>query len=183
MYKKKKIGVLLTSLSFSSSSRHFLGFQVWKGWSFSPKSIFSFISRFLDSSLSAVISPYILNFLFYSIFFSLLMQPIMDSIEKKLSYDSNFDLRIVSRLECFFNLNSVWKKWQKNTISINTIHGILISNNTYKKINSNYLELEKKRNIFDRKSLITTFFNLISNFFKKLVSSLSFEALSLFLQF
>ncbi|MFW9289912.1 hypothetical protein, partial [Glaesserella parasuis] len=41
---------------------------------------------------------------------------------------------------------------------------------------------EKKINIFDRKSLVTTFFffNLISKFSKKLVSSLSFEALSLF---
>jgi len=46
----------------------------------------------------------------------------------------------------------------KQAILINKIHGILISNNTYKKNNSNYPELEKKRNIFDRKYLVTTFF-------------------------
>nr|QHS70139.1 hypothetical protein RF1 [Pediomelum tenuiflorum] len=74
------------------------------------------------------------------------------------------------------------KTEKKNSIFINKMHGILIYNNTYKNDNSNYQELEEKINIFDRKSLVTTFFffNLISKFSKKLVSSLSFEALSLF---
>nr|WDV14749.1 hypothetical chloroplast RF1 [Pueraria montana] len=78
------------------------------------------------------------------------------------------------------------KTYKKNHILINKIHGILIYNNTYnntyKNNNSNYPELEEKINLFDRKSLVTTFFffNLISKFSKKLVSSLSFEALYLF---
>ncbi len=68
---------------------------------------------------------------------------------------------------------------------INKIYGIFIFNNIYKKNNSNYLELEKKINIFDRKFLVIIFFffNLISKFLKKLVLSLSFEVFFLFLEY
>nr|YP_010700908.1 hypothetical chloroplast RF1 [Neustanthus phaseoloides]WCI20980.1 hypothetical chloroplast RF1 [Neustanthus phaseoloides] len=76
------------------------------------------------------------------------------------------------------------KTYKKNNILINKIHGILIYNNIYKNnnTNNNYPELEEKRNLFDRKSLVTTFFffNLISKFSKKLVSSWSFEGFYLF---
>nr|YP_009127665.1 hypothetical chloroplast RF19 [Pachyrhizus erosus]AHY33280.1 hypothetical chloroplast RF19 [Pachyrhizus erosus] len=75
------------------------------------------------------------------------------------------------------------KTYKKNNILINKIQGILIFNSTYKNnTNSNYAELEEKINIFDRKSLVTTFFFFyqICKFSKKLVSSLSFEALYLF---
>nr|YP_009995713.1 hypothetical protein RF1 [Haymondia wallichii]QNQ64576.1 hypothetical protein RF1 [Haymondia wallichii]UZA65237.1 hypothetical protein RF1 [Haymondia wallichii]UZA65404.1 hypothetical protein RF1 [Haymondia wallichii]UZA65488.1 hypothetical protein RF1 [Haymondia wallichii] len=74
------------------------------------------------------------------------------------------------------------KTYKKNHILINKIQGILIYNNIYKNNNSNYPELEEKIKTFARKSLVTTFFffNLISKFSKKLVSSLSFEALYLF---
>lgn len=98
-------------------------------------------------------------------------------------YDPFLNGRFRGQIENVFSTSIQYEKNEKkNTILINKIHGILISNNTYKKNNSNYPELEKKINIFDRKSLVTTFFffNLISKFSKKLVSSLSFEALSLF---
>nr|YP_009429930.1 hypothetical chloroplast RF1 [Carmichaelia australis]ASY01261.1 hypothetical chloroplast RF1 [Carmichaelia australis] len=66
-----------------------------------------------------------------------------------------------------------------NSILINKIHGILLS------INSNYPdpELEQKINPFDRKSLLNEigfFFNLISKFSEKSVSSFNFDRLYLF---
>nr|YP_010163185.1 hypothetical chloroplast RF19 [Psophocarpus tetragonolobus]QRI60977.1 hypothetical chloroplast RF19 [Psophocarpus tetragonolobus] len=74
------------------------------------------------------------------------------------------------------------KSYKKNNILINKIQGILLFNKNLYKKNNNYPELEEKINTFDKKSLVTTifFFNLISNFSKKSVSSLSFEALYLF---
>nr|QJQ78417.1 hypothetical chloroplast RF19 [Hylodesmum podocarpum] len=75
--------------------------------------------------------------------------------------------------------------YKKNNIWINKIHGILLSinnNNIYPNNNSNYQELEEKKNTFDRKALVTAFFffNPIHKFSQKSVSSLSFEALYLF---
>nr|YP_010042450.1 hypothetical chloroplast RF1 [Sphaerophysa salsula]QPB69680.1 hypothetical chloroplast RF1 [Sphaerophysa salsula] len=66
-----------------------------------------------------------------------------------------------------------------NPILINKIHGILLS------INSHYPdpELEQKINPFDRKSLLNEigfFFNLISKFSEKSVSSFNFDRLYLF---
>nr|YP_009657396.1 hypothetical chloroplast RF1 [Medicago monspeliaca]QCO74373.1 hypothetical chloroplast RF1 [Medicago monspeliaca] len=64
-----------------------------------------------------------------------------------------------------------------NSILINKIHGLLLS------INSNYPEFEQKIDQFDRKLLLTEigfFFNLISKFSEKSVSSLNFDRLYLF---
>nr|YP_010159110.1 hypothetical chloroplast RF19 [Cajanus crassus]QRG31389.1 hypothetical chloroplast RF19 [Cajanus crassus] len=72
------------------------------------------------------------------------------------------------------------KTYKKNHILKNKIYGILLYNNIYK--NNNYSELEEEINTFDRKSLVTTFFffNVISQFSKKSLSSLNFEGLYLF---
>nr|YP_010162439.1 hypothetical chloroplast RF19 [Dunbaria nivea]QRI60148.1 hypothetical chloroplast RF19 [Dunbaria nivea] len=72
------------------------------------------------------------------------------------------------------------KTYKKNNILINKIYGILLSNNIYQNIN--YSEFEEEISTFDRKSLVTTFFffNLMSQFSKKSLSSLSFEELYLF---
>nr|AOY40594.1 hypothetical chloroplast RF19 [Cajanus cajan] len=72
------------------------------------------------------------------------------------------------------------KTYKKNYILKNKIYGILLYNNISKK--NNYSELEEEINTFDRKSLVTTFFffNVISQFSKKSLSSLNFEALYLF---
>lgn len=64
-----------------------------------------------------------------------------------------------------------------NSILINKIHGLLLS------INSNYPELEQKIDQFDRKFLLTEigfFFNLMSQFSEKSVSSFNFDGLYLF---
>ena len=79
-------------------------------------------------------------------------------------YDPFLNGRFRGQIENVFSTSIQYEKNEKkNTILINKIHGILISNNTYKKNNSNYPELEKKINIFDRKSLVTTFFFFQSN--------------------
>nr|YP_010162356.1 hypothetical chloroplast RF19 [Dolichos falciformis]QRI60065.1 hypothetical chloroplast RF19 [Dolichos falciformis] len=72
------------------------------------------------------------------------------------------------------------KTYKKTNILINKIYGILLYNNIYQ--NNNYSELEEEISTFDRKSLVTTFFffNLISQFSKKSLASLSFKALYLF---
>nr|YP_010513352.1 hypothetical protein Ycf1 [Centrosema coriaceum]UXL84923.1 hypothetical protein Ycf1 [Centrosema coriaceum] len=74
------------------------------------------------------------------------------------------------------------KTYKKNNILINKIHDIFlyIDNSIY--INTNNPEFEQKIDIFDRKSLVTEFFffNLISKFSKKSLSSLNFEKLYLF---
>nr|YP_010211659.1 hypothetical chloroplast RF1 [Astragalus galactites]UBI43096.1 hypothetical chloroplast RF1 [Astragalus galactites] len=69
--------------------------------------------------------------------------------------------------------------FKRNSIFINKIHGLLLS------INSNYPdpEFEQKINPFDRKSLLNEigfFFNLISKFSEKSVSSFNFDKLYLF---
>nr|YP_010989945.1 hypothetical chloroplast RF1 [Astragalus membranaceus]WOV68305.1 hypothetical chloroplast RF1 [Astragalus membranaceus] len=69
--------------------------------------------------------------------------------------------------------------YKTKSILINKIHGILLS------INSHYPdpEFEQKINPFDRKSLLNEigfFFNLISKFSEKSVSSLNFDRLYLF---
>nr|YP_010513951.1 hypothetical protein Ycf1 [Platycyamus regnellii]UXL85522.1 hypothetical protein Ycf1 [Platycyamus regnellii] len=77
---------------------------------------------------------------------------------------------------CFLASIKNEKTYKKNEILINKIHGILLKD-------SNSPELEQKINTFDRKLLVTEFFfffNLISKFSKKSVSSLNFEALYLF---
>nr|YP_010566049.1 hypothetical protein RF1 [Medicago rugosa]UZC30759.1 hypothetical protein RF1 [Medicago rugosa] len=64
-----------------------------------------------------------------------------------------------------------------NSILINKIHGLLLS------INSNYPEFEQKIDQFDRTFLLTEigfFFNLISKFSEKSVSSFNFDGLYLF---
>nr|YP_010046520.1 hypothetical chloroplast RF19 [Lablab purpureus]QPJ78233.1 hypothetical chloroplast RF19 [Lablab purpureus] len=73
------------------------------------------------------------------------------------------------------------KNEKKNHILINKIQEIFLYNTISKKKNSNYPRLEENRKTFDKKLLVTTFlFNLISQFSKKLVSSLSSEVLYLF---
>nr|UZC31821.1 hypothetical protein RF1 [Medicago italica] len=64
-----------------------------------------------------------------------------------------------------------------NSILINKIHGLLLS------IDSNYPEFEQKIDQFDRKFLLTEigfFFNLMSKFSEKSVSSFNFDGLYLF---
>nr|YP_009868844.1 Ycf1 [Spatholobus pulcher]QKI32369.1 Ycf1 [Spatholobus pulcher] len=98
-------------------------------------------------------------------------------------YDPFFNGPLRGRIKFFFSPSIQDEKtYKKNNILINKIHGILLYNNIYKNNNSNYPELEEKINTFDRKSLVTTFFffNLISKFSKKSISSLSFEAIYLF---
>nr|QVY57426.1 hypothetical protein Ycf1 [Mucuna sempervirens] len=98
-------------------------------------------------------------------------------------YDPFFNEPFHRRIQNGFSSSIQHEKtYKKNHIFINKIHSILlyIKENIYQNNNSNYPELEDK--IFDRKSLITAFFffNLISQFSKKYVSNLSFEALYLF---
>nr|QRG31636.1 hypothetical chloroplast RF19 [Spatholobus sp. OO-2021] len=99
-------------------------------------------------------------------------------------YDPFFNGPLRGRIKNFSSPSIQHEKtYKKNHILINQIHGILLyNNNIYKNNNSNYPELEEKINTFDRKSLLTTFFffNLISKFSKKSISSLSFEAIYLF---
>nr|YP_009935983.1 hypothetical protein RF1 [Oxytropis splendens]QNS39091.1 hypothetical protein RF1 [Oxytropis splendens] len=80
---------------------------------------------------------------------------------------------------CFRGQTIQNETYTTNSILINKIHGILLS------INSHYPdpELEQKRNPFDRKSLLNEigfFFNLISKFSEKSVSSFNFDRLYLF---
>ncbi|WVZ26773.1 hypothetical protein V8G54_000039 (mitochondrion) [Vigna mungo] len=66
------------------------------------------------------------------------------------------------------------KTYKKNHIFINKIKDIFLSNKIDKKNNSNSPKLEENKKTFDNKLLVTTFlFNLISQFSKKLVSSLN----------
>ena len=71
-----------------------------------------------------------------------------------------------------------------NSILINKIHGLLLINSNYPEFdNSNYPEFEQKIDQFDRKFLLTEigfFFNLISQFSEKSVSSFNFDGLYLF---
>nr|YP_009127417.1 hypothetical chloroplast RF19 [Haematoxylum brasiletto]AHY33032.1 hypothetical chloroplast RF19 [Haematoxylum brasiletto] len=69
------------------------------------------------------------------------------------------------------------KTYRKNYIWINKIHGILLN------INTNYPDFEQKIETFDKKSLSTEipfFFNLISQFSGKSISSFNFKGIFLF---
>nr|YP_010566580.1 hypothetical protein RF1 [Medicago heyniana]UZC32049.1 hypothetical protein RF1 [Medicago heyniana] len=71
----------------------------------------------------------------------------------------------------------------KNSILINKIHGLLLSIDSNYADDSNYAEFEQKIDQFDRKFLLTEigfFFNLISKFSEKSVSSFNFDGLYLF---
>nr|YP_010169762.1 hypothetical protein RF1 [Vigna subterranea]QRZ59584.1 hypothetical protein RF1 [Vigna subterranea] len=73
------------------------------------------------------------------------------------------------------------KTYKKNNILINKIQDIFLYNKISKNNNSNYPKLEENLKTFDKKLLVTTFlFNLISQFSKKLVSSLNSQVPYLF---
>nr|YP_009767063.1 Ycf1 [Tachigali costaricensis]QIS97598.1 Ycf1 [Tachigali costaricensis] len=81
------------------------------------------------------------------------------------------------RIKKSFSLSIKNKTYTKNYIWINKIHGILLN------INTNYPDFEQKMDTFDKKSLSTEirfFFNLISKFSGKSVSSFNFKGLYLF---
>nr|YP_009770974.1 Ycf1 [Mezoneuron cucullatum]QIT01676.1 Ycf1 [Mezoneuron cucullatum] len=81
------------------------------------------------------------------------------------------------RIKKSFSLSIKNKTYTKNEIWINKIHGILLN------INTNYPDFEQKIDPFDKKSLSTEilfFFNLISQFSGKSISSLNFKELYLF---
>nr|QJQ79639.1 hypothetical chloroplast RF19 [Wisteria sinensis] len=92
-------------------------------------------------------------------------------------YDPFLNGRFRGQSQKCFSPSIKNETYATNYILINKIHGILLSNN------SNYPEFEQKIDPFDRKSLLTEigfFFNLISQFSGKSVSSLNFDGLSLF---
>nr|YP_010962946.1 hypothetical protein RF1 [Senna reticulata]WNI02571.1 hypothetical protein RF1 [Senna reticulata] len=79
------------------------------------------------------------------------------------------------RIKKSFSLSIKNKTYTKNYIWINKIHGILL--------NINYPDCEQKMDTFDKKSLSTGirfFFNLISKFSGKSISSFNFKGLYLF---
>nr|YP_009768974.1 Ycf1 [Arapatiella psilophylla]QIS99592.1 Ycf1 [Arapatiella psilophylla] len=81
------------------------------------------------------------------------------------------------RIKKSFSLSIKNKTYTKNYIWINKIHAILLN------INTNYPDFEQKIDTFDKKSLSTEirfFFNLISKFSGKSVSSFNFKGLYLF---
>nr|YP_009771057.1 Ycf1 [Parkinsonia africana]QIT01759.1 Ycf1 [Parkinsonia africana] len=81
------------------------------------------------------------------------------------------------RIKKSFSLSIKNKTYTKNYIWINKIHGILLN------INTNYPDFEQKIDTFDKTSLLTEirfFFNFISQFSGKSVSSLNFKGLYLF---
>nr|YP_009127251.1 hypothetical chloroplast RF19 [Libidibia coriaria]AHY32866.1 hypothetical chloroplast RF19 [Libidibia coriaria] len=81
------------------------------------------------------------------------------------------------RIKKSFSLSIKNKTYTKNYIWINKIHGILLN------INTNYPDFEQKIDTFDKKSLSTEirfFFNLISKFSGKSISSFKFKGLYLF---
>nr|WBU15029.1 hypothetical protein RF1 [Pterolobium punctatum] len=81
------------------------------------------------------------------------------------------------RIKKSFSLSIKNKTYTKNYIWINKIHGILLN------INTNYPDFEQKIDTFDKKSLSTEipfFFNLISKFSGKSISSFNFKGLYLF---
>nr|YP_010353150.1 hypothetical chloroplast RF19 [Wisteriopsis reticulata]QJQ79715.1 hypothetical chloroplast RF19 [Wisteriopsis reticulata]UFR83035.1 Ycf1 protein [Wisteriopsis reticulata]UOF70695.1 hypothetical chloroplast RF19 [Wisteriopsis reticulata] len=92
-------------------------------------------------------------------------------------YDPFLNGRFRGQIQKSFSPSIKNETYTTNYILINKIHGILLS------INSNYPEFEQKIDPFDRKSLLTEigfFFNLISQFSEKSVSSLNFDGLYLF---
>nr|YP_010555386.1 hypothetical chloroplast RF19 [Adinobotrys atropurpureus]UYR22025.1 hypothetical chloroplast RF19 [Adinobotrys atropurpureus] len=92
-------------------------------------------------------------------------------------YDPFLNGRFRGQIQKCFSPSIKNETYTTNDILINKIHGILLY------INSNYPEFEQKLDPFDRKSLLTEigfFFNLISKFSGKSVSSLNFDGLYLF---
>nr|YP_009738976.1 Ycf1 [Hedysarum taipeicum]QIC19301.1 Ycf1 [Hedysarum taipeicum]UFP91296.1 Ycf1 [Hedysarum taipeicum] len=94
-------------------------------------------------------------------------------------YDPFLNGRFRGRIEKSFSPSIQNETYATNSIFINKIHGILLSSN------SNSPEFEQKMDPFDidRKSVLTEigfFFNLISKFSEKSVSSLNFDGLYLF---
>nr|UWV19188.1 hypothetical protein RF1 [Padbruggea filipes] len=92
-------------------------------------------------------------------------------------YDPFLNGRFRGQIQKSFSSSIKNETYTTNHILINKIHGILLYNN------SNYPEFEQKIDPFDRKSLLTEigfFFNLISQFSVKSVSSLNFDGLYLF---
>nr|YP_010962777.1 hypothetical protein RF1 [Senna marilandica]WNI02317.1 hypothetical protein RF1 [Senna marilandica] len=81
------------------------------------------------------------------------------------------------RIKKSFSLSIKKKTSTKNYIWINKIHGVLLN------IKTNYPDCEQKMDTFDKKSLSTEilfFFNLISKFSGKSISSFNFKGLFLF---
>uniref|UniRef100_UPI0030DF5DB3 Ycf1 n=1 Tax=Hedysarum drobovii TaxID=2906541 RepID=UPI0030DF5DB3 len=92
-------------------------------------------------------------------------------------YDPFLNGRFRGQIQKSFSPSIQNKTYTPNSIFINKIHGILLSSN------SNSPELEQKIDPFDRKSVLTEigfFFNLISKFSEKSVSSFNFDRLYLF---
>nr|QXM16256.1 hypothetical chloroplast RF19 [Hedysarum polybotrys] len=104
--------------------------------------------------------------------------------EKKIKYlpkiyDPFLNGRFRGRIEKSFSPSIQNETYATNSIFINKIHGILLSSNSHSP------EFEQKMDPFDidRKSVLTEigfFFNLISKFSEKSVSSLNFDGLYLF---
>uniref|UniRef100_UPI0030DED952 Ycf1 n=1 Tax=Hedysarum lehmannianum TaxID=1402432 RepID=UPI0030DED952 len=92
-------------------------------------------------------------------------------------YDPFLNGRFRGQIQKSFSPSIQNETYTTNSILINKIHGILLSSN------SNSPEFEQKIDPFDRKSVLTEigfFFNLISKFSEKSVSSLNFDGLYLF---
>nr|YP_010513433.1 hypothetical protein Ycf1 [Clitoria mariana]UXL85004.1 hypothetical protein Ycf1 [Clitoria mariana] len=93
-------------------------------------------------------------------------------------YDPFLNGTFRGRIQFFFSPSIQNKTYKKNDIFIiNKIHGIFLS------IKNNNPEFEQKIHTFGRKSLVTEsffFFNLMSKFYKKSLSTLNFETLYLF---
>nr|YP_010832130.1 hypothetical chloroplast RF19 [Caragana acanthophylla]WFG51264.1 hypothetical chloroplast RF19 [Caragana acanthophylla] len=92
-------------------------------------------------------------------------------------YDPFLNGRFRGQIQTSFSPSIQNETYTTNHILINKIHGLLLA------INSHYPEFEQKIDPFDRKSLLTEigfFFNFISKFSEKSVSSLNFDGLYLF---
>nr|AOV83520.1 Ycf1 [Glycyrrhiza glabra] len=92
-------------------------------------------------------------------------------------YDPFLNGRFRGQIQKCFSPSIKDETYTTNYTLINKIHGILLYTH------SNYQEFEQKIDPFDRKSLLTEigfFFNLISKFSEKSVSSLNFDGLYLF---
>nr|YP_010584688.1 hypothetical chloroplast RF1 [Galega orientalis]UZU69633.1 hypothetical chloroplast RF1 [Galega orientalis] len=99
-------------------------------------------------------------------------------------YDPLLTGRFRGQIEKGFSTSIINENYTTNNILINKIHGLLLSiTSNYPQFDSNYPEFEQKIDRFDRKLLLTEigfFFNLISKFSEKSVSSLNFDGLYLF---
>nr|YP_010962692.1 hypothetical protein RF1 [Senna candolleana]WNI02232.1 hypothetical protein RF1 [Senna candolleana] len=103
-----------------------------------------------------------------------------DETKKKYlpkKYDPFLNGPYRGRIKKSFSLSIKKKTSTKNYIWINKIHGMLLN------IKTNYPDCEQKMDTFDKKSLSTEihfFFNLISKFSGKSISSFNFKGLFLF---